>query len=139
MHLLPSEGTTKNIKFVYISFMFRPLLLQILAPRCQPRLQSFLVSIRQVRQIYYNFHNARVKCNFVFINYREQEIPTGEVIDIIYSPNATNSCNSCLRAAGAIFNKDGHLIVTGDTTNEIFRVAYDSVLPVISNVYHWIS
>ncbi|KAJ6646156.1 hypothetical protein Bhyg_01367 [Pseudolycoriella hygida] len=66
----------------------------------------------------------------------EGELPTGEVVDVIYSPNATNSCNSCLRAAGATFNKDGHLIVSGDTTNEIFRVAYDTELPVINNIYH---
>lgn len=66
----------------------------------------------------------------------ELDLPTGEVVDVIYSPNPTNSCNSCLRAAGAIFNKDGHLIVTGDTTNELFRVAYNAELPVISNVYH---
>lgn len=71
-----------------------------------------------------------------FSFYREQELPTGDVVDVIYSPDARNSCNSCLRAAGAVFNKNGHLIVTGDTTNEIFRVAYNTELPVISNVYH---
>lgn len=82
-----------------------------------------------------SYEIIQVKKLHLFTN-RETELPTGEVVDIIYSPNATNSCNSCLRAAGAIFNKDGHLIVTGDTTNEIFRVAYDAALPIISNVYH---
>lgn len=66
----------------------------------------------------------------------ELEVPTGDIVDVIYAPNPVNSCNSCLRAAGAVFNKDGHLIVSGDTTNELFRVAYNTELPVISNVYY---
>lgn len=68
------------------------------------------------------------------MNTRE-ELPTGEVVDIIYAPNPTNTCNTCLRPTDAIFNKDGHLIVTGDTTDELFLIAYDTELPVINNVY----
>ncbi len=82
------------------------------------------------------FLNEKYKCKLFPFNYRNQELPTGELVDIIYSPNATNSCNSCLRATGVVFNRNGHLIVSGDTTNEIFRVAYNTALPVISNVYH---
>jgi len=67
---------------------------------------------------------------------KELEVPTGEAINLIYSPIAESNCNSCFRPASAIFNKNGHLIVTADTTNEIFRVAYNTTLPVIENVYH---
>ncbi|XP_037042784.1 uncharacterized protein BB_0024-like [Bradysia coprophila] len=67
---------------------------------------------------------------------KDQELPTGELVDVIFSPNSTNSCNSCLRATGVVFNRNGHLLVAGDTTNEIFRVAYDVDLPVITNIYH---
>lgn len=66
---------------------------------------------------------------------RAQEIPTGEFVDIIFSPVAVNSCNTCLRPAGAIFNRNGHVIVTGDTTNEIFRVAHNTQLPLIRHVH----
>jgi len=65
---------------------------------------------------------------------RDTEVPTGEVTDIIYAPNPTNSCNECLRPVNAIFNKNGHLIVSVDTTGEIFRVAYNTVLPEI--IFH---
>jgi len=68
---------------------------------------------------------------------KQEELPTGEVVDVLYSPNPSNSCNECLRPASAIFNKDGHLIVTADTTNEIFRVAYNiATLPTITYVHH---
>ncbi len=66
---------------------------------------------------------------------RELYIPTGETINLIYSPVAESSCDSCFRPASAIFNKNGHLIITADTTNEIFRVAYNTTLPTIENVY----
>jgi len=62
------------------------------------------------------------------------ETPTGEAIDVIFSPVAQNSCNSCLRPAGAVFNRNGHLLVSADTTHQIFRVAHNTVLPTIINV-----
>jgi glucose/arabinose dehydrogenase len=65
---------------------------------------------------------------------RATETPTGEVIEVLFSPIATNSCNACLRPAGAAFNRNGHLLVTADTTHEIFRVAHNTVLPTIINV-----
>lgn len=73
---------------------------------------------------------------FFYSSNSQQQLPTGVVVDVIYSPNPTDNCNECLRAAGAVFNKDGHLIVTGDSTSEIFRVAYNTTLPVITNVNH---
>lgn len=33
----------------------------------------------------------------------------------------------------AVFNKAGHLIVTADATNEIYRVAYNTELPRITS------
>ncbi len=66
--------------------------------------------------------------------FRNAELPTGEIVDVIFAPNATNSCNTCIRPVNAVFNKAGHLIVTADATNEIFRVAYNTQLPVITNV-----
>lgn len=65
---------------------------------------------------------------------RAIEEPTGEWIDVIFAPNAVNSCNACIRPAGAIFNRNGHILVTADTTHEIFRVAYNTQLPTIINV-----
>jgi len=65
---------------------------------------------------------------------RAIEEPTGEVIDVLFSPVATNSCNACLRPAGAVFNRNGHLLVSADTTNEIFRVAHNTQLPIVINV-----
>jgi len=61
-------------------------------------------------------------------------LPTGEIVDVIFAPNTRHDCNTCLRPVNAIFNKAGHLIVTADATNEIFRVAYNTELPVITNV-----
>ncbi|KAG4079130.1 hypothetical protein HA402_001101 [Bradysia odoriphaga] len=52
------------------------------------------------------------------------QLPTGEVTDVIFAPNAVNSCNTCLRPVGAIFNKRGHLIVAADATNEIYKITY---------------
>lgn len=65
---------------------------------------------------------------------RATETPTGEAIDVLFSPVAVNSCNTCLRPAGAAFNRNGHLLVSADTTNQIFRVAHNTVLPTVINV-----
>lgn len=53
---------------------------------------------------------------------------------MIFAPDARDSCNTCIRPVNAIFNKAGHLIVTADATSEIFRVAYNTQLPTITNV-----
>lgn len=65
---------------------------------------------------------------------RATETPTGEAIEVIFAPNAVNSCNACLRPAGATFNSNGHLLVSADTTGQIFRVAHNTVLPTVINV-----
>lgn len=52
------------------------------------------------------------------------ELPTGEVVDVIFAPNAVSYCNTCLRPVGAIFNKKGHLIVAADATSEIYKITY---------------
>lgn len=59
-------------------------------------------------------------------------LPTGDILDVIYEPN-TGSCGAaCFRPVNAVFNKDGHLIVSADASNEIFRVAYNATLaPVV--------
>lgn len=72
--------------------------------------------------------------NFFLIKNRATETPTGEAIDVLFSPVAVNSCNSCLRPAGAAFNRNGHLLVSADTTNQLFRVAHNTQLPTIINV-----
>lgn len=66
--------------------------------------------------------------------FRNEELPTGEIVDVIFAPNPRNSCNECIRPVNAVFNKAGHLIVTADATNEIFRVAYNAQLPIITQI-----
>lgn len=66
--------------------------------------------------------------------FRNEGLPTGETVDVIFAPDARNSCQTCIRPVNAVFNKAGHLIVTADATNEIFRVAYNTELPEITNV-----
>lgn len=66
--------------------------------------------------------------------FRNEGLPTGETVDVIFAPDARNDCNTCIRPVNAVFNKAGHLIVTADATNEIFRVAYNTELPVLTNV-----
>jgi glucose/arabinose dehydrogenase len=62
------------------------------------------------------------------------QTPTGQEIRVLFSTVAQNSCNSCLRPAGSIFNRNGHLLVSADSTHQIFRVAHNTVLPTIINV-----
>lgn len=57
-------------------------------------------------------------------------LPTGEEKDIMFTPNV-ESCNNCLRPVNAVFNKQGHLIVSTDTSGEIFRVFYDAIPPPV--------
>lgn len=68
------------------------------------------------------------------LQFRNAELPTGEVVDVLFAPNPRNSCNTCIRPVNAVFNKAGHLIVTADATNEIFRVVYNAGVPAITNV-----
>ena len=70
----------------------------------------------------------------MYNTFRNQGLPTGEIVDVIFAPDARNSCETCIRPVNAVFNKAGHLIVTADATNEIFRVAYNTQLPAITNV-----
>lgn len=80
------------------------------------------------------FADCNLKHFAITIFFRNEELPTGEIVDVIFAPNPRNSCNTCIRPVNAVFNKAGHLIVTADATNEIFRVAYNTQLPVIRNV-----
>jgi glucose/arabinose dehydrogenase len=52
-------------------------------------------------------------------------LPTGEINDVLYEPD-TIGCNNCLRPVNAVFNRNGHLIVSADATSEIFQVTYGS-------------
>lgn len=51
-------------------------------------------------------------------------LPTGEINDVIYEPNLATCGNGCLRPVNAVFNKNGHLIVSADASSEIFKVTY---------------
>ena len=57
--------------------------------------------------------------------------PTGEILNIIYEPNTSDCGGSCFRPVNAVFNKDGHLIISADASNEIFRVVYNATAPSI--------
>jgi len=53
----------------------------------------------------------------------EPYLPTGQIIDILYEPN-TAGCVDCFRPVNAVFNKNGHLIVSADSSAETFKVTY---------------
>ena len=53
----------------------------------------------------------------------EPFVPTGEIINVLYEPNPSG-CSVCFRPVNLVFNQDGHLIVSADASDEIFRVSY---------------
>jgi len=53
------------------------------------------------------------------------KFPTGEIITIIHEPNTTFCSFNCFRPVNAIFNNNGHLIISDATNNEILRVTYE--------------
>lgn len=57
--------------------------------------------------------------------------PTGEYTDIIFEPNKLTCLGTCFRPVNAVFDKKGHLLISADESNEIFRVYYDSEPPQI--------
>jgi len=59
--------------------------------------------------------------------------PTGQNINVIYEPNL-NTCLNCLRPVNVVFDLNGRLIVSADSTNEIFRVYYGSQPPPVTGV-----
>ena len=60
---------------------------------------------------------------------KKSRLPTGESIDIIFDSSSTKKT---FRPSGAIFNKAGHLFITSDQSNEVFRVYYDLIPPIVT-------
>jgi glucose/arabinose dehydrogenase len=58
--------------------------------------------------------------------------PTGQYIDAIFDPNV-NCGNNCFRPVNVVFNNNGHLIVSTDSSHEIFRLWYGTPPPRIRN------
>ncbi|KAL1920019.1 uncharacterized protein VTP21DRAFT_1165 [Calcarisporiella thermophila] len=57
--------------------------------------------------------------------------PTGEVLDVWgeSNPEECNSSAKCVRPVSAVFNRKGHLFVTSDDSNEVWRIVVDASLP----------
>ena len=58
----------------------------------------------------------------------EPFVPTGEIINVLYEPNP-EACSlriTCFRPVSVVFNTAGHLIISADGSNEIFRVSYNN-------------
>jgi len=60
-------------------------------------------------------------------------LPTGEINDLLYEPNLASCNNNCLRPVNVVFNKNGHLIVSADSSSEIFKVTYKQAPKPIRN------
>ncbi|KAL1920018.1 uncharacterized protein VTP21DRAFT_1164 [Calcarisporiella thermophila] len=61
--------------------------------------------------------------------------PTGEVLDVWGEENA-GGCGfaaGCVRPVSAVFNRKGHLFVTSDASNEVWRIVVDASLPETSS------
>jgi len=60
-------------------------------------------------------------------------LPTGEILDIIYEPDLATCYErgNCFRPVNAVFNKNGHLIISVDTSDELFKVTYGTPPPTI--------
>lgn len=59
----------------------------------------------------------------------ETGLPTGEIIDIIFEPDMNNcqqQAQRCFRPVNAIFDHNGHMIVSSDESGDLIRVTYDS-------------
>jgi glucose/arabinose dehydrogenase len=57
--------------------------------------------------------------------------PTGANFNVIFEQNT--GCSSCFRPVNAVFTHQGHLIVSADATNQIYRIFYDATPPTIRN------
>jgi len=64
---------------------------------------------------------------------KETGDPTGESVNVIYEPNLTSCGNGCFRPVNAVLNAKGHLIVSTDDSNELFKVTYGFPPPPIRN------
>lgn len=60
-------------------------------------------------------------------------IPTGEILNVIYDPEKERCVNNgeratCFRPVSVTFDYNGHMIVTVDSTGELFKVYYNGTL-----------
>ncbi|CAL8072892.1 unnamed protein product [Orchesella dallaii] len=53
----------------------------------------------------------------------QTRLPTGEILDVMYEPDPAG-CGRCLQPVNLVFNKQGHLLVSADSSSEIFRITY---------------
>lgn len=61
----------------------------------------------------------------------EPYLPTGEMMDIIYEPDLTNCRFNCFEPVNAVFNQNGHLIISAAKSGELFRVTYGTPPPPV--------
>lgn len=64
--------------------------------------------------------------------------PTGEVVNIIYDADVPTCGRECFRPVSVTFNNQGHLIVSSDDSNELFRVKYgNATVTQLNNGKYW--
>jgi len=75
--------------------------------------------------------NSDVKVGYKVVQYvfdKTTLMPTGETLDILFDQNLENPG---LRPVNVVFDRDGHMIVTSDSSNDIIRVYHAQQPPTL--------
>ena len=75
--------------------------------------------------------NRQPKQGYNVIRYHFDKLsllPTGGSEEVLYTPNVGN-CGNCFRAVNAIFDSQGHLVVSADSSGELVKIYYGQAPP----------